>query len=890
MSYLYDIFIYPIELIVEYIYARANRIFANPGLSIIAVSLLVNVLVLPLYNKSDAMQEEERKRQASMQRWNDHIKKTFKGDERFMMQSAYYRQQNYKPIYALRGSVSLLLQIPFFIAAYHFLSNLGDLQGTSFLMLKDLGQQDGLIKIGSLSVNLLPILMTGINILSGALYTKGFSLKEKLQLYGMALIFLVLLYTSPAGLVFYWTLNNLFSLGKNIFLKLIPQTKKARGICLSAVGIAGTALILLKTYTMTKLRLTILIALLVVTQIPLVLAFLPERKRKRSLNISENDGLMVLSCLFLMVLMGGVISSAVVSSSPSEFMSMGNPLGLVFRNICIYAGLFLVWMLIFYYLAGDGAKGVFSALLFGVGLVFVANFMFFGKDLGIMSNVFRFDNTPSYSGKEKLLSSLVSVLLFAGAIFLTVKKPKLARSVSLVMLISVICLTAVNGISINRQVREIKANAATGSEDESRIRLSRDGKNVVVLMLDRAISGYVPYIFEEKPELRDSFSGFTYYPNTVSFGSFTNIATPSLFGGYEYTPAAINARPDEKLRDKHNEALMLMPTLFSENGYAVSIFDPPYAGFTVPSDLSIFDELENTDAFGIIGDYNGRSGDSAFAELFDQYQKRSLVWYCVFKSVPVPLQSRIYFDGKYSSTMSLFSGSDGFMENYYALDSLVSITSVEDIESGFMMMDNEMTHNPALLEVPDYKPSLKISADPYGDTEQFDGINMKSEEQISHYHVNMAAFMKLGVWLDYLKEQGVYDNTRIILVSDHGWFMHSFDEYMFHDGALEMQAYWALLMVKDFDAKESGVSDEFMTIADVPTLAFGELIDDPVNPFTGNPVNSDEKSAHPQLVTTSLNYEPFANNGYEMDLSDGVWYTVHDNIFAEENWKLADAG
>ena len=239
MHYLYDIFIYPIELIVEFIYARANRVFANPGLSIIAVSLLVNILVLPLYNRSDAMQEEERRRQAAMKHWSDHIKKTFKGDERFMIQSAYYRQQSYKPVYALRGSFSLLLQIPFFIAAYHFLSNLGDLQGTSFLMLRDLGQQDGLIRIGDVSINLLPVLMTGINIVSGALYTKGFSVKEKLQLYGMALIFLVLLYTSPSGLVFYWTLNNLFSLGKNIFLKLIPPTRKARAACLSAVGIAA---------------------------------------------------------------------------------------------------------------------------------------------------------------------------------------------------------------------------------------------------------------------------------------------------------------------------------------------------------------------------------------------------------------------------------------------------------------------------------------------------------------------------------------------------------------------------------------------------------------------------------------------------------------------------
>ena len=39
-----------------------------------------------------------------------------------------------------------------------------------------------------------------------------------MQLYTMALFFLVFLYTSPAGLVFYWTLNNLFSLRQDDLL------------------------------------------------------------------------------------------------------------------------------------------------------------------------------------------------------------------------------------------------------------------------------------------------------------------------------------------------------------------------------------------------------------------------------------------------------------------------------------------------------------------------------------------------------------------------------------------------------------------------------------------------------------------------------------------------
>ena len=64
--------------------------------------------------------------------WADRIRKAYKGDERYMMLQAYYRVNHHKPVYALRSSLPLLLEIPFFVAAYHFLSNLGELKGMPF--------------------------------------------------------------------------------------------------------------------------------------------------------------------------------------------------------------------------------------------------------------------------------------------------------------------------------------------------------------------------------------------------------------------------------------------------------------------------------------------------------------------------------------------------------------------------------------------------------------------------------------------------------------------------------------------------------------------------------------------------------------------------------------
>ena len=67
----------PLELIFEVVYVIVYRVIGNPGLSIIALSLVMNVLVLPLYKRADAMQEEERDMEIKLHKGISHIKKYF---------------------------------------------------------------------------------------------------------------------------------------------------------------------------------------------------------------------------------------------------------------------------------------------------------------------------------------------------------------------------------------------------------------------------------------------------------------------------------------------------------------------------------------------------------------------------------------------------------------------------------------------------------------------------------------------------------------------------------------------------------------------------------------------------------------------------------------------
>jgi hypothetical protein len=165
---------------------------------------------------------------------------------------------------------------------------------------------------------------------------------------------------------------------------------------------------------------------------------------------------------------------------------------------------------------------------------------------------------------------------------------------------------------------------------------------------------------------------------------------------------------------------------------------------------------------------------------------------------------------------------------------------------------------------------------------------MDGIDQVIHYHVNMATFLQLGKWFDFLRENGVYDNTRIILVADHGYRTYQLEEQIITDSVGEvhdLERYYPLLMVKDFNSEGFSTSDEFMTNADVPTLAVERLIENPVNPFTGKVINADEKYAHDQMIILS---ELGAADGESKVYPASKWASVKDDRWDLDNWKFSD--
>jgi len=880
-TFLYNLLIGPLELFFEVVYSVANRHIQNPGLSIIVLSLAMNFLVLPLYKRADAVQAAQREQEQKLAGWVAHIKKTFKGDERFMILQTYYRQNNYKPYYSLRGSVSLLLEIPFFIAAYNFLSGLELLNGVSFGPIADLGQPDGLLKIGGVAINVLPILMTAINFVSGAIYTKGMSKSSKIQLYGMALIFLVFLYQSPSGLVFYWTLNNVFSVLKNIVMAVAAKVKKGRS-------------------SLDKPA---------------------EEKPVRELlpRLARGHKALFFSCtIFLTLLLGVLIPSAVIASSPAEFVSRAvyeNPIRYLLYSATMAAGFFLIWFTVFHYLASENGKIVMAVVVLCLSVIFLIDYLFYGTEYGVLTSSLTYEEAPDFLSEPRLMNLLVLLAVAAAVAFLTIRWPRLTSTVALAGVLATAVLCVSNVVKIQGQQAEIKASIEQMNEAESEnisIPLSKKGKNVIVLMLDRAIGPLVPYLMEERPELKEQFKGFTYYTNTMSFGGLTNIASPALFGGYEYVPAELERKSDLSLEEKQNQALKIMPYNFLETGYTVTVCDPPYAGYSWIPDLSIFDDMEGVRAFNTEGAFTLSDSSSARAKL-----ERDFFCYSLFRVAPLYLQGPLYNLGVYNNSESRIAtvGSlladditggtveadgynvgggytDAFINSYLVLDNLINMTDIQDSdENTFMMMDNNTTHEPALLQEPDYTPAETVDDREYNEAHAdrftLDGetINVTTSYQMQHYHVNMAAFLKLGVWFDYLRAQGVYDNTRIIIVSDHSRNLSMFDDPDQTPIRVDTETFMPVLMVKDFGATEFTTDDTFMTNADVSLLAFDGLVENPVNPFTGNAITDEAKYTEPLYVFVTTHWEINKNNGNTFRQDDSSWYLVTGDFRSCLNWK-----
>src|SRR6056297_2059735 len=203
----FELIISPFYYIVEQFFLLGYKLTDDYGVAIILLSFAISLLLLPIFILIERSKKKDDALKRRMQPLLAEIKRCYKGQERYYYIRTLHRQHGYNSFKSLVPVLSLLLQIPFFIAAYQFLEHFEPLAGQSFLFINDLSEPDGLLG----SINLLPIIMTVVNLVTAYFYTRNGDKAERKQMLVVAGIFLALLYNFPSGLVLYWTMNNVFS-------------------------------------------------------------------------------------------------------------------------------------------------------------------------------------------------------------------------------------------------------------------------------------------------------------------------------------------------------------------------------------------------------------------------------------------------------------------------------------------------------------------------------------------------------------------------------------------------------------------------------------------------------------------------------------------------------
>jgi YidC/Oxa1 family membrane protein insertase len=211
-----------------FIYDWLVQCIPSIGAGILLLSVCVKVLMIPLILVAEQWQKDVNVTKSRLQPILDDIKRSYRGEEQNRRTLAAYREQGVSPFYTVKSLFGALIQIPVFFAAYHMLSENIALNGVSFLWINDLSMQDSLFTLPfalpffGRNFNLLPFCMTGVTLLTSWLFADR-SLSEPLRrrqrynLYWMAGVFFVLFYTFPAGMVLYWTMNNLLAFAKTMF-------------------------------------------------------------------------------------------------------------------------------------------------------------------------------------------------------------------------------------------------------------------------------------------------------------------------------------------------------------------------------------------------------------------------------------------------------------------------------------------------------------------------------------------------------------------------------------------------------------------------------------------------------------------------------------------------
>lgn len=354
--------------------------------------------------------------------------------------------------------------------------------------------------------------------------------------------------------------------------------------------------------------------------------------------------------------------------------------------------------------------------------------------------------------------------------------------------------------------------------------------NALVLFLDRFMGSYVETILERDPELRDRLSGFVWYPRTVSAGQNSIAGVHPMFGGYDYTPDAMNAR-GRPLKDLSVEAFSILPYNFSKKGYQVNVVNPRGLGFTVMGDCSRM-QIANVRCSHLptsVLAQEAKAMDFPLGEIAKSGYTDLLVLLASMRAAPYSIKEVIYQKGPWRQFLDHSAGTT--FKEWAALKALPRLSAVSEKLPTLNILSNILPHEPYYLGE-DCRPHQHRLELPLEQVRQRGETSLFG---LQHAIAARCALLLVADYIDFLKRSDVYDNTKIVVVSDHGIVGNVEDKSSRAvAGGTTSNDYVrtrSVLLVKPIGATGPlRVSEDFMPNAEVPRIVC-EDVGGCVNPY-----------------------------------------------------------
>lgn len=427
----------------------------------------------------------------------------------------------------------------------------------------------------------------------------------------------------------------------------------------------------------------------------------------------------------------------------------------------------------------------------------------------------------AYSWENVL--SIIMWMLIIGTSFMVLHKKgreKFFAGIKVIM-ICVLLVQAVTLITVCFTTEGLKPKNSAAFLDKDLFSFS-ENENVIILVLDAYDAQVFQAICDESgnDEYLQSLDGFTFFPDTVGAYSSTYCAIPHILTGKKY----FNDRPIEEYV---NEAYSVSP-IFSklqEEQYKINV----YTNEAIPTDEK---------AYGFINNYLPKE-----KSVIQVSSKRKMMTYLGklvgIRYLPQPLKRYCWF---YSAELwdlrDVNYEDDLFYLDNFIFDNKIQGANKESEQKTFHFYHIEGVHKPCYYDENFNKVTYEVSKDGQG----------------GMIRTGKGILVLVNHLLKKLEDLGIYDETAIVIMADHGGGFSDGDQ----DSPLARAN--PLLLIKGFDERHSLETSSLSISYDDFQDAFLQLI-------SGKEVFEKVDTEKERYYITISDFTEYVTDGHAFDKS-----------------------